>query len=143
MDMHEEQLKQFFRPGKHIQPSESFRAKSLGLILSRPQRQPTLLETIKREFFENIQLSLSLGLAAVFVFIALGSFSNWGSMFPGNAARTNNELLTEAASLDFQIELGQAEYLTQSADEIALMVESIKNTETSDEALHILLEDRN
>jgi hypothetical protein len=142
MDIHDEQLKNFFRPGRNIHPSESFREQSLGLILSRTQKQPSFPETIRREFLENMKFSLALGLAAVFVFIALGSLSNWGGVMPGGATRANNELLSEAASLEFQIELGKAEYFTQSADEIALMVESLKNSETNNEALNIILEGR-
>ncbi len=142
MDLHDEQLKSFFEGGRHIRPSENFREQSLGMILSRPQKQSSLLETIRREFFENMQFSLALGLAAVFVFIALGSLSSWGSFIPGNAARTNQELLSEAAALEFSIELAQAEYFTESADTIAIVVESLKNQDAHNRALDVLLEEQ-
>ncbi len=139
MDIHEEQFKNFFGPGRAVHPRESFREKSLTAILLERQEAPSLLATIRHEFLENIKFGFALGLAAVFIFLVSGGISNWERFIPGNAERANEELLSEAASLDFQIQLGEAEYFTHSADDIALMIKSLKDGGGSKSDVDVLL----
>ncbi len=141
MDMHDEQLKNFFGSGRGIYPSQSFREHSLVRILSHHQEKPSLLKNVRREFLEHMKIGFALGLAlaAVFIFVTLGGASHWENIIPGNSARANKELLSEAASLDFQIQLGEAAYFTQSASEVALMVRGLKNDTANKGDVDVLL----
>jgi len=128
MELHDEQLKHFFSPSKHIRPRERFQEESLRTILSHELRPASFMRSAQRQFWGNLTLGFALGLTAIFVFFAFGGKTNLLHLIPGSAERNESELLSEAASLDFQIELGEAEYFgTQSAEEVALMIQTIND----------------
>lgn len=140
MDHIEENLKHLFSHARAVAPSLRFRERSLATILSEAHTPLSVMQRIRREFIENLTFGFAIGLAAIFIFVAFGGVSNWEQLIPGNDTRNNAELLSEAASLDFKIQLGEAAYFTQSAEEIAVMVQSLQNEESDRKELEALLQ---
>ena len=142
MDIHEDHLKKFFEPGKSIRPSEHFTNRSLSTILAASRETPSVLERIRREFIGNLTSGFAIGLAAIFIFIAFSGTTSWERLIPGNAERAGAELLSEAASLNFDIQLGEAAYfITQSPDEVAVVLESLHDAHADRARIDALLEE--
>src|SRR3989344_699511 len=123
----EEKISKLLKICRGIEPSEEFKERSRRLILSAIPRRLSVLEIIKQELRENLKFSLALGLASLLIFIMLGGI-NWG-----NKKQVSNleseELLSEIRNIDFQIQLGEAKYFTESAEEIAALLGDIKETD--------------
>jgi len=123
----EEKISKLLKICRGIEPSGEFKERSRRLILTTRPRRLTVLEIIKQEVLENLKFSLALGLASVLVFIMLGGINR------GNREQASNiggaELLSEIRNVDFQIQLGEAEYFAESAEEIAALLGEIKETD--------------
>jgi hypothetical protein len=125
--MTEEELIQILKAGKSVAPRRELRERFLQSLEATPQKRATLREIIWREFAENLKFGAALGLATFLLFIAFGSVTWWSDFVrtPGGSGLSERELLTEAAKLDFEIQLGEAQYYTDSAREIAVILDEI------------------
>lgn len=125
----EEQILKILRQGRSIEPSGDFKERSRRLIFLAPQRKPSIFEMARASLLENFSLSLSLTLAAFMIFAIIGGFGYWNSGEDATALN-GQDIKAEAEKLDFQIQLKEAQYFTQSADEIAALLNEIKRPES-------------
>lgn len=125
----EEKLVKILKAGRSIEPTQEFRLRSENSILASRQNRTNFFATIKSELLENFKFSLALSLASILILVIFGSFSYWKSNSAQETANLNlngQELLTEIQALDFQIQLGEAQYFNESALEIAALLKEIK-----------------
>ncbi len=129
---------------KSIEPNKEFKERSRALILNSPQSGISI--GIFNRLLNSAQFSAAFSLAAIFIFLIIGGLSMLSQriLSPALLSSLDPENLTEeAASLDFQIQLSQAEYYEESAEkvEIALNETSgeLKNLENREEELNKLL----
>lgn len=123
--MIEDALKKALKNSKDIQPSDELRDRLSRLVTLSPQNKLGFLETVRYEFAENASFSAALALASILVAVAVGGFTYW-SKGPGAVAR-NTEFEAETQALDFQIQLGEVQYLNDSAAEITAYLQEIQN----------------
>ena len=115
---------------RSIEPSGEFRERARRAILSLPQKHPSWIEMVRHEFVENLKFSFSLALASFLLVAVFGGFAYWRNLIPGGRfTNESRELLTEAEKMNFGIELGEAEYFSESAKEITLILGEIKAPE--------------
>lgn len=130
----EEKISEFLKACRGIEPSGEFKERSRRLILATEPRRLNIFGIIKQELLENLKFSLALGLASVLVFIMFGGVNYWGNK--KQASNLNGEeLLSEVRNIDFQIQLGEARYFTESAEEIAALLGEIKETDDQIDAV--------
>ncbi len=85
---------------------------------------------IRREALENLKFTISLSLATILIVAIFGGIASWKRFMSDPWTPETKELLTEAESLDFVIELGEARYFNESAEEIASLLGEIRKSET-------------
>lgn len=135
----EEKLRALLQKGKEIAPSDEFVERSHRMIIGSPQLRHSLQSLIRREILENLKFGASLALAAALVLVVFGSFSYWGNLYGGSQALNEERLREEAKNIDFQIQLSETTYYTESAQEIAVFLGEIdtRGSDTIDDALEI------
>ncbi len=117
----DEKLRKIFEEAKAIRPEGNFVARSRSMLFAAPPR-PSVWHVIQRGIMEPLTFGATLALASALILILFGGVSRLG----GPADTANRELLSEAESLDFQIQLSEAQYFTTSADEVAVFLGELK-----------------
>ncbi len=122
----EDQINKILKAYKAIEPSADFHARSRRIVLSSHIR-PSPQKSFRKGFFEDLQFGAALLVASAFGFFILLTFSG---TFRGNAVAdtqtvNETELLTEARSLDANINLHEAKYFMDSAEEVAAALDRI------------------
>ena len=126
----EDKLLKILKKAKAIEPEEVFGARSRRLILAARQNQPGFLETVKIGLIENFKFGLALGLATILIIVIFGGFRYFENAAVTEApAAGGQDLLAEVEKLDFQIQLDEAEYFTESAKEITALLKEIQRGE--------------
>ena len=124
--MKEEELIEILKAARGIMPREEFRANLKAHIFNTPQKPPTLWNSLRHQLGENIKFGAALSLATLMLFVAFGSITHWSTIFQNKGPDFDNqELHAEASKLDFEIQLGEAQYFTESANEIAALLDEI------------------
>lgn len=124
----EEKISQLLKACRGLEPSGEFRERSRRLLLTHKPRRLTVFEIIRQELVENLKFSLALGLGSLLLFIMLGGVSYFKGA-NGTVNLDSAELLREVRNIDFQIQLGEARYFSESAEEIAVLLGEIKETD--------------
>jgi len=119
----EEKILQILKRGKGLSPDSDFKKRSYELILSLPQKPKTIFTFFKTEIRENLTFGLSLSLASVLLIIIFGG-SFWNNPSQNNAA-ASREVVAEAERINFDIHLREARYFTESAEEVAAILDKI------------------
>jgi|SRR3989344_3821076 len=127
----EELIIQTLKKCRSIEPTAEFKDRSRALILSHPRKRPSLLAVLRREAIENVKFTLALSLTAILLVAVFGGIASWERIFPNGPWQERQNLLTEMETANFEIELREAEYFTESAKEIATLLGEIKNSETA------------
>lgn len=115
----EEKISKILKSARVIEASSEFKERSARLILSSRQNQPTA-KVLSGAFGWRFSLGLA-GVLAVFVLVFL---IYQGFLFK-NGSANGHELLSEAAKIDFQIHLGEAQYFEDSSKDIAALLKII------------------
>ncbi len=123
----EEIIKQF----KKIEPSEEYKAHSLRLILSSPQKQSEIFP-IRIRIFEMIKFSAALGLTGILMIISLSDIFptlNARLLSPVLLSNLNEEKIkNEAGQVDIKITVAEARYYNESFQKVAVALdETAKN----------------
>ena len=114
-----------------IEPAPEFKVRSRRTILETPRRAPSFLGILRREAIENLKFTLSLSLATILVVAIFSGIASWKRIFENPWTPEGRELLTEAESLNFDIELGEDRYFSDSAKEIASLLGEIRESEAT------------
>ena len=134
--MNENELINHISLCRSIEPSRDFMERSKKAILMLPQKHLSWGEMVRYEIVENLKFSFSLALASFLLVAVFGGFAYWNNLLPGKFTTQSRDLLTEAEKMNFGIELGEAEYFSESAKEITLLLGEIREPEkTPEEAL--------
>lgn len=125
----EEGLNKILKELKAIKPDEGFVQRSRHLILSSPQEKRGLFN-FKLNLFEGVKLATAITLASAMLFVFFGglSYFNVKNLSPVTLSSLNaDNLKAEAEKLDFQIQLGQANYNlgSESDKEIGAKIDEI------------------
>ncbi|MEK7554605.1 MAG: hypothetical protein AAB518_01300 [Patescibacteria group bacterium] len=128
--MHEQELITVVQLCRAVEPSTDFKERSRRLIAALPQKRPTWIEVVSRELVENLKFTFSLALASFILVAVFGGFAYWRNFIPGGRfTNESRELLSEAEQINLGIELGEAEYFTESAREMTLLLGEIRKPE--------------
>ncbi len=123
--MIEHALKRILKEGRAIEPNSDFRSRSERLITLTPQNKLGLFGTLRYEFAENASLSAALVLASILVAVAVGGFTYF--LRGTDQIARNTDLEAETRNIDFQIQLGEIQYLDDSTAEITAYLQEIQN----------------
>ena len=118
-------LEDIFEGAKSIRPEASFVARSKSMLFSAPART-SIWEIIRRGITEPLTFGVTLALASVLLLFLFGGVAPWSA-----GDQKNRELLSEAEQLNFQIQLNEAQYYTESADEVAAYLGELKKSDTN------------
>lgn len=124
----ESNLYKVLKKAHGIAPTHEFKERSKRLILASHQNEPSILNRIIIELKENITFSLALTLTTFLLFAIVGGTAYFTNR-TGEVASNGTELTAEAENLNFGIELGQARYFNESAEEITALLNEIKTPE--------------
>lgn len=121
----EETIKQL----KKIEPSQEYKARSLGLILSSPQNNGNIFSL---NFFEILKFGAALSLTGLLITISVSdSFSRFNArlLSPVLLASLDEEKITnEAGQVDIKITIAEAKYYNDSTRKVAIALdETAKN----------------
>ena len=115
-------IRDIFNEIKNVQPTAEFVARSKATICRAPQIEAR----VPGRFWERVKLSSALAFASVLVLIGFGSINYLSNnSAPVLGSFNNNNLLTEASSLNFQLQIKEATYFTESAETVALALDEI------------------
>lgn len=123
----EERIIKILKLFKSIKPEEGFVNRSRGSVLSAPQSS---VRPIGHGIWESLKFGAALALASFLLFVFLGGVSSFNikNYSPVMLGSVNDEAIhEEAASLDFQIQLGEASYHLDSEKEIGAKIDEIIN----------------
>ena len=120
-----ESFKQLIESARRIEPDAAFRARTLGLITTHGQ---SAMGEFGRGFWQDIAFSAALVAAGIFIMLAgiLYSYVNTNTL--ARRSLSEEEVLKEAQSLEFTIELGEAVYFEDSADAVAAALDQISGS---------------
>lgn len=113
---------------KTIEPGENFKNRSRALILSSPRNAGS---KVFSDFLNLFRSKTTFALATIFVFMIIGGLSllDQKSTSPTTLSNLDPEKINEESEkLDIQIQLSQAKYYENSAEQI-----NVALNETSDE----------
>ncbi|PIT92899.1 MAG: hypothetical protein COU06_02855 [Candidatus Harrisonbacteria bacterium CG10_big_fil_rev_8_21_14_0_10_38_8] len=116
------QLEKIFNILKQIKPDQAFIAKSKAQISITPQES----EKMRIFSFEGLGLNTAIALSAFSLLFILGTASYVGNK-PSTLTRDLNTdiLASEVTQIDFQIEIKEAAYFAESAEQIAYALDQI------------------
>jgi hypothetical protein len=123
----DEKMLHILKKGKDINPGKEFKQQSHAIILTTHQKPATPFSIVRKGITENITFGLSLSLASILLLVIFSGFF-WG--FPkNNNLAENQEVFAEAENIDFDIHLREATYFSESAEEMAALLDEIKSSE--------------
>jgi hypothetical protein len=112
-----------------IEPSNDFIHRSKSVILNTPKTNHHL-STLKMGFWESLKFGAALSLASILIFVIVG-----GASYVKNLAPTvltgleDNNLLSEASAVDFQIKLSEIKYYEEAAKEVTALLNEVSKNE--------------
>ncbi|MEK7611896.1 MAG: hypothetical protein AAB407_00960 [Patescibacteria group bacterium] len=121
--MTEEKLIHILRSASGIEPSEETRHRLHRLILSTPQRPATFALATKAKLVEYMTLGFALGLASLLLVTFVSGPPLWQKFLP--ASNSSQALRAEVENIDFTIQLKEAKYYNESAQEVASLLGEI------------------
>lgn len=124
----EERIIKILKLFKSMKPEDGFVNRSRGDVLSAPQ---SATRPIGHGIWESLKFGAALALASFLLFVFLGGVASFNikNLSPVMLGSVNNEAIhEEAANLDFQIQLGEAEYHLDSEKEIGAQIDKIINS---------------
>lgn len=124
----EDKIIKILEISRQIKPEQDFQKRSRALILGLPKpKNPVFRFSI----FKSFQFAASIGFAAILIFIIAGGFTYFiSNVSPALLAGFDEAtLMEEAAGLDFKIQLGEAKYFDDSAEQIAALLEELSKAE--------------
>jgi hypothetical protein len=137
----EKTILKILKDARAIKPSKDFVERSHRLIIASSANRPSFLHIVKRELVENTKFGLALTLGTLLVFALFGGAAYFSASLLERAPAHGEGLIAEAEAVNFQIQLGEARYFNESAEEIAILLREIKgsNGESVDELLDKLI----
>ncbi|PIR89022.1 MAG: hypothetical protein COU07_03990 [Candidatus Harrisonbacteria bacterium CG10_big_fil_rev_8_21_14_0_10_40_38] len=125
----EEQISKILKTNaEQIEISENFKQYSLQRILNSKNN----LDVSEKAYTQKPRLIFSpfaIGFAA-FLIVGLGTFS-YIKLFTGGNTTSRETLQAEAKNLEFRIELKDAQYFSESAAEVASILDKIDDTKNT------------
>ena len=121
--MTEEKLIHILRSARGIEPSEETRHRLHRLILSAPQRPASFVLATRAKIVEYITLGFALGLASLLLITFVSGPPLWQKFLP--ASNSSQALRAEIENIDFTIQLKEAKYYNESAQEVATLLGEI------------------
>lgn len=120
----EDQIKKLFSHRGRFKPAGDFQERSRRLILMAQQNKYNLGGVIRQSLFD-FKLTLALTMAGLLI-IFIGSYSFFGSNLLTSRTANGADVKIEYENLNFQIQLKEAKYYTESAKEIAAVLKEIQ-----------------
>ena len=127
----EDKILKILKQARHIEPRAEFQERSRRLIFLARRQRINIASAFINELRENFKFALALTLATFLLFTIIGGKLPLSKIFSGDATAFNGkELLREVENLNFQIQLGEAQYFSESAREIAAILGEIRNSDS-------------
>lgn len=127
----EEKIIKTLKAFRAIEPGNDFMHRSKSVILATPKINHHL-STLKISFWESLKFGAALSLASILIFIIIGgvSYFNIKKLAPGVlTGLDDNNLLSEASAVDFQIKLSEIKYYEEAAKEVTALLDEISKNE--------------
>lgn len=123
----EDQLKNILKSLKSVAPDEGFVSRSRDLLNTAPQHGRGWF-VFRGPVLQSIKFGMAVSLASGLLFIILGgvSFFNIQNLSPVMLSSINKaNIQSEADKLDFQVQLGKAEYDIESDKEVGVKIDEL------------------
>lgn len=127
----ENEIIKILNSGRALKPAPEFIERSRRLILANFPKHGGFWISLKRELTANLKFGLALTLASFLIFMIMGGVLPVKNILSRtNTTLSGADLLAEVEKLNFQIQLGEAEYLSASAQEIAAILQELENSDS-------------
>jgi len=136
--MDEDRLIKILQTLRFIEPAKEFKENSRAIILALPKnKKPSW-----RGMLEGFKLGTAIAFAAILLFLVFGGFSLFIGNFSSKMLTSfdENNLLHEAANVDFKIQIGEAKYFDESAAQVAAVLQELSDHEQLDQKIKEKLE---
>ena len=117
--MDEDKIIKILKEFSGIKPSADFIGRSRPLVLSARRNRPAVFG----RFFEALKVKPAFALA-VLLFLAVAGFA-YSRISVTMSTSDSDNLLVEAADLNIDIHLNEAEYFDESIKEVATVLENV------------------
>ena len=125
----EDKIIQSLKSLKAVEPSVDFSHRSKGVILATPKINHHL-STLKTGFWESLKFSAALSFASILIFVIVGGASYVKNLAPAVlTGLEDNNLLSEASAVDFQIKLSEIKYYEEAAKEVTALLNEVSKNE--------------
>ncbi|OGY64723.1 MAG: hypothetical protein A3I24_02545 [Candidatus Harrisonbacteria bacterium RIFCSPLOWO2_02_FULL_41_13b] len=127
----EDQIIKILQSAHKLEPDQAFKNRSRALILNLPKPKKSIL---RFGIFESLQFGAAIGFATILLFVLAGGLTYFIARVSPTLLASFDEkgLLEEASGLDFRIQLGEAKYFDDSAQQIAAVLEEISKQNKKD-----------
>lgn len=128
----EDQIIKTIQSAQKLEPDKEFQKRSRALILNLPKPKNSIL---RLGIFESLQFGVAISFATILLFVLVGGLTYFIARVSPTlmASFDEKDLLEEASGLDFRIQLGEAKYFDDSAQQIAAVLEKISKSNKKDQ----------
>jgi hypothetical protein len=127
----------FFKSAKTLSPRQEFLSVSKQIIINTQQQQPMFAVTRIR-LFNSLKFSAALAFASFLLFALLNGSSSFSGGGSTALINSKDQLLGEANLTNFQLQIKEAAYYAQTADQVAVALDEISNSATPLNQLKII-----
>lgn len=120
------EFNQYIESLKRIEPDAGFRARTRNLIMASGQRNA--IKEFGRGFWQDIAFGTALVAGSILLMLVGVMYSYVNTNTLARKSFNEEDVLKEAQSLEFAIELGEAVYFENSADAVAAALEQISKS---------------
>lgn len=116
-----------------IEPDSEFKKRSQALIFALPKHKTNQL---KIGIFDSAKFAAAISFATILLFIVIGGLSYFKitNISPELLGGFNEQnLLSEAAKLNFEIQLGEVKYFDKSAEQVAAVLKEISQVKEGED----------
>lgn len=116
---------------RSIEPDQDFKHRSRSVILSTP-RTSHHFPGLRIRFWEGMKFAGALSLASLLIFLIFGGLSYFSVQNLAPAILTGideNNLLSEASAVEFQIRLNEIKYYEESVKQVTALLEKLAENE--------------
>ena len=131
----EDQIIKILHSAHKLEPDQEFKKRSRSLILNLPKPKNAIL---RLGIFESLQFGAAISFATILLFVLAGGLTYFIARVSPTLLASFDEkgLLEEASGLDFSIQLGEAKYFDDSAQQIAAVLEEISKNNKKDKDIN-------
>lgn len=123
----EQKLTAYFARYRTLMPRAEFMAQS-RLRATQNVQEPAQRPVFGARFFESLTAGSALALASLLLIIVLGGVSylaKRGGQVAATTSLSNDSLVREATGLTFKVQIKDAEYFDQSAEQVVQALDKI------------------